>query len=363
MSNPGTAVVPVRTIAVSIGLVLATVAAGYLVLQIRQVVVWLVVAAFFAVALAPPIDWLQHRVFGGRRAAATFVVFLLLVGALLALAALFVVPLAREGKDFADQLPSLIEQTRLGQGPVADLLQRTNAGPTLQAHQAQVRSFVLGLSTPATGVVRAVAGGVTALLTILVLAYLMALEGPRSVAGGLRLIDPHRADRIRAVGAECARSVTGYLCGNLAISVICGLLTYAAMVALAVPFAGLIAVFVAVVDLIPMIGATIGAIAGVGAALLQAGSAGVAALLFFVAYQQIENHLLQPVIYARTVKLDPLVVLIAILIAAQLAGVLGALLAIPCASMIQVVLRDFWRHRPTAAQTAERLRSTGDQSG
>jgi predicted PurR-regulated permease PerM len=121
-----------------------------------------------------------------------------------------------------------------------------------------------------------------------------------------------------------------------------------------VQFAVLISVFVAVVDLIPLVGATIGAVVGTAAGFIHSVPAGIAVIVFFIVYQQVENHLLQPVIYARTVKLNPLTVIIAILVAAELAGVLGALLAIPIASMIQVILRDVWDHRrgrPSAEPT------------
>ena len=104
------------------------------------------------------------------------------------------------------------------------------------------------------------------------------------------------------------------------------------------PFAGLISLFVAIADLIPLVGATLGAIVAVVAAFVHSVPAGIAILIFFVVYQQLENHLLQPLILSRTVDLNPLTVLVAILVAVELAGILGALLAIPVAGMIQVIL-------------------------
>ena len=111
------------------------------------------------------------------------------------------------------------------------------------------------------------------------------------------------------------------------------------------PFAGLIALFVGIADLIPLVGATIGGAVAVLAGFIHSVPAGIAVLVFFVLYQQLENHLLQPLIFARTVKLNPLTVIVAILIGVELMGILGALLAIPVASMIQVILRDVWDHR------------------
>ena len=112
-----------------------------------------------------------------------------------------------------------------------------------------------------------------------------------------------------------------------------------------VPFAGLIALFVGIVDLIPLVGATIGGIVAVLAGFIHSVPAGIAVLVFFLVYQQLENHLLQPLVFARTVKVNPLTVIIAILVAVELAGILGALLAIPAASIIQVIVRDIWDHR------------------
>jgi predicted PurR-regulated permease PerM len=352
--------VPIRTILATIGLVLATLAVLYVVVHIRQILTWIIIAAFFAVALSPLVGWLQRRVFGKRRALATLVVFLLVLVALSALSALFILPLATEGKELATQLPSLIEQTRQGRGPIGDLLQRTNALEYVQTHQDQISAYAKGLSTPAAGVLVGIATGIAGTATIFVLSYLMVLEGPRMVDSGLHLFRPRTATRIRRVAEDCARAITGYISGNLLISVICGVATYILLKAFGVPFAGLIAVFVAVADLIPMIGATIGAVVSVAAGFIHSVPAGIAALVFFLVYQQLENHLLQPVIYARTVKLNPLTVIIAILVAVEVAGILGALLAIPVASMIQVIMRDVWDHRtgrpktePTVGEDAE----------
>ena len=114
---------------------------------------------------------------------------------------------------------------------------------------------------------------------------------------------------------------------------------------LGVPYAGLIALFVGLADLIPLVGATLGAVIATIAAFVQSTTAGIVVIVFFVLYQQLENHLLQPLIFSRTVKVNPLTVLIAILIAVELAGILGALLAIPVAGIIQIIARDIWDTR------------------
>jgi predicted PurR-regulated permease PerM len=338
--------VPVRTILATIGLVLATVFLLYLVMQTLRVLTWIVVGAFFAVALSPLADVVQRRLLGGRRRAlATFLVFLVVVALLIGVVAAFVVPLVAEAARFAGQLPDLIAQARAGRGPVGNLLERTHALEWVQANQARISDFVSSLTAPAAGFVTGVVSGVAGALTVFVLAYLMVLEGPKAVAGLLDLFPPERSDRIRRVAGDCARSVTGYISGNLLISAIAGLLTYAVLMIVGVPFAGLIALFVAVMDLLPLVGATIGGVVAIGAGLLHSIPAGITVAVFFVLYQQLENHVLQPLIFARTVKLNPLTVIVAVLLGAELAGFLGALLAIPVASMIQVILRDVWDNR------------------
>jgi predicted PurR-regulated permease PerM len=346
--SPGT----VRTILTAIGLLLATALLLYVVLQTLQVLTWIVVAAFFAVALYPVVGWVERRLLGGRRRSlATLLVFVVIVLLLAAIGTLFVVPLAQEGTKFAGQLPTLIDDARAGRGPVGNLLERTHALTYVQDNQDRIKSFATGLTTPAAGALRGVATGAAGAASIFVLAFLMVLEGPKVVEGFVNLFHPPTAHRLRSVGADCAKSVTGYLSGNLLISAICGVLTYVVLKIAGVPFAGLIALFVAIADLVPLVGATIGAVVAVVAGLVHSVPAGIAVLVFFLVYQQLENHLLQPLIFSRTVKLNPLTVIVAILLAVELAGILGALLAIPAASIAQVVVRDVWDHRKGRPKT------------
>src|SRR3954451_6932915 len=342
---PVRASVPVRTILATIGLILATVVAVLFVMRVEQVLVWMLIALFFTVALYPLVDLVQRRMTWCRRSLATLVVFLIVVLVLGGLLTAFAVPLATQGTDLAGQLPGIINDARAGRGPVGDLLERTNALQFVQNNEARISAFATSLGTPALNLLRGLGTGIVAAVTIFVLAYLAVLEGPKVVEGTLALFPAQRAERIRRVTRDCAKTVTGYITGNLLISAICGVLTYAVLKFSGVGFAALIALFVAIADLIPLVGATLGAVVASIAAFLHSVPAGIAAVIFFIIYQQLENHLLQPLIFARTVKLNPLAVLIAILLATELAGILGALLAIPVAGIIQVVLRDVWDHR------------------
>ena len=337
--------VPVKTIITTIALVALTYLAWQLVVLAQRVLVWALIASFFAVALYPLVGWVERRV-GGRRWLATLLVFLLAALGVSALLSIFVVPLVREGADLARNAPAYVEEARAGRGPLGPLIERLNIDDYVARNEPRIREQLTGLSAPALNVLRTAAETAAGVLTIIVLAYLMVLEGPKLVDGALNVVsDDRRRERIRNVGGDCAKTVTGYLSGNLLISLICGLLTFVALLALGVPYAGLIALFVAVCDLIPLVGATIGAVVATAAGFLHSTTAGIAVLVFFVVYQQLENHLLQPVIFARTVKLNALTVLVAILLGVELAGILGALLAIPVAGIIQVIVRDVWDNR------------------
>jgi predicted PurR-regulated permease PerM len=334
-----------RRTAVVLGVVLLVFAALLLIYAIRRVLVWILIAAFFAVALHPAVNWVEGRARWLPRWLAALVVFAIVIAVLIGLSTLFVLPLIHEGTRLADQFPTLVSDARAGRGPIGGLLERLHLRQYLSQHADQIRSYASNLTRPTLGLVRGAASTAIGALAVAVVSFLMVLQAPRLVAAFLGLFDDRRAERIRRVGRDCARTITGYLTGNLLISVICGGLTYVVLLVMGVPFAGLIALFVGLVDLIPLVGATLGAVAATIPALLHSVTAGIVVLAFFVIYQQLENHLLQPVIYARTVRLNALTVLIAILAAAELAGILGALLAIPVAGMVQVIIRDILAER------------------
>jgi predicted PurR-regulated permease PerM len=330
---------------VVIGLVLATILVLLLIRETRQVLTWILIAAFFAVALHPTVTWLEHRAAFGRRWLATLLVFLVVLMLIGGLITLFVVPLVREGSQVISDFPKIVEDARSGRGPVGGLIERFNLLQYARDNTDRFREYISGLGAPTLALLRGTATSVAGIVTIFVLAYLMVLEAPKVVDGFLALFDDRRTERIRRVGQDCAKTVTGYLTGNLLISIICGSLTYAVLAILGVPYAGLIALFVGLADLIPLVGATLGAVVAALAGFVQSTTAGIIVIVFFVVYQQLENHLLQPLIFARTVKINPLTVLIAILIAVELAGILGALLAIPIVGILQIIARDVWDTR------------------
>jgi predicted PurR-regulated permease PerM len=166
------------------------------------------------------------------------------------------------------------------------------------------------------------------------------------------LMRPPRERRWRRLGSEVRRVVGGYVTGNLLLSLIAGTAATVVLLALSVPFALALGLVVFVLDLLPLVGATLAAVILTAAAFSTSTTAAIIVLAYFIVYQQVENHLLQPLVYGRAVQLSPLTTLIAILLGAELAGVFGALAAIPVAGSIRALVDDWQRQRAAASPAA-----------
>ena len=336
--------VPVKTILVSIGLVLASLLAIYLVFLLSHILALLVIAAFFAVVLTPPVDFVRRHLHLSK-GLATAVVFLGLVALVVGLLYVFIKPLVSQTQEFIDRFPQYVTEARAGQGPVGKLVKRYDLDKRIEENKERLEQALRGSADSAVKVAQKVFAGLISLLTVLVLAILMILYGPDLLSSGLGILSPPKRDRVQAVALDCGRAITGYVMGNLLISVVAGTVTFFALWAFGVPFKEVLALFVAFTDLIPLVGATLGAIPTIFVAFLHSTTAGIGMLIVYIVYQQFENHVLQVAIMSKTVHINQLVVLVSVLIGVELFGILGALLAIPVAGVLQVVVRDLWDHR------------------
>ncbi len=336
--------VPVRTILVTIGLVLATIVVIYLVRLLAHIESLLLISAFFAVVVTPAVDFLRRRLHL-KRGLATTVVFLVGVGVITALLYAFITPLVDQTEEAIDEFPTYLSEARDGRGPLGDLVKRFELDRRYEENKDKIEDSLSQASGPALQVARRVFAGFVSLLTVLVLTFMMVLYGPEMLRSALGALPAAKRERVTAVAADCAKALTGYVMGNLLISVIAGVTTFVALLVFGVPFRGVLALWVAFADLIPLVGATLGAIPTVAVAFLHSTAAGIGILVFYVVYQQFENHILQPAIMSKTVHINQLFVLVSVLIGVELFGILGALLAIPVAGVISVVVRDLWDNR------------------
>jgi len=336
--------VPVRIILATIGLVLATFVGLYLIVVLARVEAWLIVAAFLAVVLNQPVEFFRRHLHLSR-GLSTSLVFVLGIVVVAGMLYAFIRPLVNQTQHFADNFPTYVADARAGKGPVGQLVKKYNLDKKLDENKTKLQKWVSSAGSSAVDVARGVANGLVAFLTIIVLAVLMILYGPELLRSGIGILSPPNQDRVSAVARDCARAITGYVMGNLLISVIAAAVTYVGLLAFGVPFRGVLALWVAFADLIPLVGATLGAMPTVGVAFLHSTTAGIGMLVVYVVYQQFENHVLAVVIMSKTVQINQLFVLVSVLIGVELYGFLGALLAIPAAGVIQVIVRDLWDHR------------------
>jgi predicted PurR-regulated permease PerM len=335
-------------------LLTALVVAGvvWLLIEAWQVVTWIVIAIFFAVTLVPVVDWLERR--GLPNTAAVIVVAILALVAVGLLAWAFVPPLVEQTTDLIRAVPGAVDDLTRGRGPLGFLESEYHiVERAKKAVEGQTGGSVLGVTAPALGVVRGAVTAVVAVITIFFMTLFLLREGRAWVARILGLVPEAHRPRWKRVSDGIARTVRGYVAGNLVISLVAGLVAFAALTATGVPFAVPLALVVALLDLIPLVGATVATVVAAGVALSQGWVPFAIVLAVLVVYQQAENHLLQPFVYGRAVQLSPLVVLVAVLLGGTVAGVIGALLAIPVAGSLQVILLELLRPRREAAETSD----------
>ena len=337
-----------RTVFVVIGILLA-VAITLKVLWIsRHVLAWVFIALFLALALNPAVDWLEQR-YRGRRGLATGTVMIAALAVIAAIGALFIPTLVDQVSGFAKKVPDYLDDLTKGRGRLGFLQTKYHLVDKARdaLHEGGAKKL-FGLTGTAVAVTKSVITAVVAVVTIVFMTFFMLLEGPAWMERLYGLIPPKSQPRWRAIGRDIYRTVGGYVTGNLLISLVAGVSTAIVLLIMGVPYWVALGLIVGILDLIPLAGATIAGIIISIVAFLHSIPAGIVVVAFFIVYQQIENHLLQPVVYGRTVQLSPLAVLISVLIGAELAGVLGALAAIPVAGTLQVVLVDFLKHRRAA---------------
>jgi predicted PurR-regulated permease PerM len=341
---------------VVIGLILGTIVVIQLLSATRGVLIWILIALFLAMALNPPVDWLLRRGVVKRRGAAVGIVYVATLLAIVGVSATFVPTLVQEVNDFAEAVPDYVEDITEGRGRLGFLERDYQLVERIRdAVEESGVSGVLGLSSTALSVTKSIVNAIVAIVTIAFLTLFMLLEGPTWIERFYSLMPEHQQARWRRVGTDIYRTVGGYVTGNLAISLIAGVSSTIVLLALGVPYAFALGLIVGLLDLIPLAGATIAAVIVTTVAFLDSTTAGIVVLVFMIVYQQLENHVIQPLVYGKTVQLSPLAVLIAVLIGAKLAGVIGALGAIPLAGAIQVILLDLleWRRQKIVEPTVQ----------
>ena len=335
----------VRTVLQVLLLIILVWALLHIVSIARDVVVWFFVALFLALAINPLVEILLRRVVR-RRGSAVGIAVLLVLAAIAGIGALFIPTLVDQVNSFVHAVPGYVDDITKGKGRLGFLETKYHiVEKTKDWIGKGGTQKVFGLTGTALAVTKSVLNIVVATITITVLTIFMLLEGPAWMERLYGLLPAESRSRWRRVGHDIYRTVGGYVNGNLLISLIAGTSAAIVLLILGVPYSVALGLLVGILDLIPLAGATIAAVIVCAVGFLHTLVAGVVLVVWFVLYQQVENHFLQPVIYGRTVKLSPLAVLVAVLVGAKIAGVIGALGAIPVAGALQILIADYLAHR------------------
>jgi predicted PurR-regulated permease PerM len=353
--------VPLRTIVTAVAVVAATYLAGQLIYRIRDILLMVLVSGFVAVLLNPIVVAIQRRLVP-RRGVAVGIVTVLALVVFLGMAVAFGYPLVNGITHLANQLPHYLTRAEQGQGWIGHLVRKYHIQNWVQRNTPKLVGYGQALSKPALSIGAGALSLVIELVTIFILVLLLLLEAPKMRRAILGQMRPSRADEVIRVAADVNRAVTGYMLGNLLTSLIAGLVVFVSLLVLGVPYPLLWGLWVALVDFLPMIGGALAGIPTVLFAFTHSLTAGITTAVVFLVYTQVENHILNPVIMSKTVRINPLLVLISILVGASLGslvdglfgGFVAALLSIPAAGALQVLVREAWRATaPTAPPAPE----------
>ncbi|MDQ3645571.1 MAG: AI-2E family transporter [Actinomycetota bacterium] len=322
--------------------VVFTVAAALLLLYalyiVRSVLLLVFVAGFLAVGLDPAVRRVEAR--GVKRGIAVAAIFL---GVVLFIGAFFgavLPPLVNQVASFATDLPEYVQDLADRNPRVEEFVTEHDVADRLRDATKSVPGNIGGSVGKLLGIAGSVINSLFRLITVLVLTIYFSMGLSRIREGGFRLLPSSKRERARELMDPILQKIGAYIAGNIAISLIAGVLAFVFLAIAGVPFPVALALWVAFADLIPLVGATIGAVPSVIVAFFVSPAVGIATLIYFIAYQQIENYLIAPRVMTKAVDLSPAAVLLAALIGAALLGFIGALMAIPAAAAVKLITQE-----------------------
>jgi predicted PurR-regulated permease PerM len=330
-----------RTILKVLSVTFLFVGGVYLVYLARQPLVWLFVAAYIAVAINPLVEWFAKFMPRKSRVGGSFLTVTLIGGFILTMIMTLVPPLVYQTEQLIRNLPVYAEALVAGDWWISDQIRVLHLADLVQQAQGQMINALSAAGGSVFSVAGTIFSGFTAVLTVLVMVLFMEVEGPRWLVTFWKFVTPAHRLRWQRLSHGMYETVTGYVTGNLMTSLLAAGLTTIVLITVGVPYAVPLGMLVAILDFIPLVGATIAAIIIIVVSFFTSTFAAIVTAVFFGVYQQVENQILQPLIYGKTVQLSPLVVLTSVLVGASLGGILGAMVAIPVSASIQIIVREF----------------------
>jgi len=308
---------------------------------VRQVLLLVVIAFVLAIGLDPGVRFFERRLKmkRGWATASIMITVLVLLGGFVAV---IVPPIADEVQEFAKKVPQYIDDLQSSNGIVGDLQKQFNLAERLQELTKDVPGLVQSAFPSVLGFTKQVGGALFSLLTVLVLLIYFMASLPR-LEDGLSLLFPQaKRKEYRGLMDKATEKIGGYVSGQLTVCLVAGVVGFIAFLVIGLPFPAALAMLVAITTLIPSVGGLIGSILVVLVGLFNGLGTALTALVYVLVYQQVENYVISPRIMKKAVDLSPAAVLISVLIGGSLLGFVGALLALPLAAAVKVVIYDLW---------------------
>ncbi|MBA3349993.1 MAG: AI-2E family transporter [Actinobacteria bacterium] len=331
--GPSTATI-VRVILTVLG-ILALLYAAYLV---RSVLVLTIVSAFLAVGLDPAVRRLEDL--GLRRGFAVAVLFVTVIILLAGFVIAIVPPLVSQVTNFVTDLPKYVQDIAQNNPRIREFVAQNDVTERLRDATKDLPGLIQGSLGGVLGVAGSILGKFFSLITVLVLTIYFLLSLSKIRAGTLKLIPKSRRHRAQQLADPILGKIGSYIEGQLTIALLSGGLAFLFFLIIALPFPIALALWVSIAGLIPLVGATIGAIPAIIVAFFGSMGHGIAIVVYFIVYQQLENYVIAPRIFTRAVDVSPAAVLLAALIGGTLLGFVGALMAIPVAASLKLIMQE-----------------------
>lgn len=311
------------------------------------------VAFFLALALNSPVYWLSKHLPGkrkGSRALATTLSFLVVVAALVGFVISIAPPLIKQTNNFISAAPQLVSDFRSQDSEIGRLIRRYNLEKQVETVSKELPSRLNSLGGSAFSTIQRISNSFFSVLVILVLTFMMLVEGPRWATFARRLVPNQHHDMARRVSLDCYRVIKGYVNGQVTLAALAALFIVPMFFILDIPYPVALMFIVFICGLIPMVGHTIGAIIVSIVALFESTSAALIILGYYILYQQIENYLVQPRVQANSTNMSPLLVFMSVVVGVSFGGLVGGLLAIPVAGCLRILALEYMRSNNMLAE-------------
>jgi predicted PurR-regulated permease PerM len=332
----------IRIVAIVLGAIIAVRLVG----DLRTQLIWIFTALFLALALEPAVGKLARVMPGHSRGLAVLLVVLAALGVIVFVLIGLIPPFATQLYHLVTNLPEAYRQFSTVNPRLSHALSSTINSQTVTSAEQRISSQLFSFSGSAVGVLKSFFGGLVALITVGLLTFFMVLEGPRWLSLFFEHLPADSRKEAQGLAKQLHGTITGFAGGTLLKSLVAVVASAIMLFILGAPYTLSLSFLVGILDLVPLVGALLGAVSVCLVVLVFKGMTdAIIMAIFFLIFQQIENSVIQPLIFSKTVEVSPLVSLLALILGVSLAGFIGALVSIPAAASVQIVLRHWLSSR------------------